>query len=928
MVTPATTAAAAGRNSPVVGTRWRFRVPRIFGYDFFVSFKLGAPPIGAQSYASDLARRLRERDFTVFFSEEEAPPGEQLDGTLVRALRRSRVLVVVVNEGALIQSTWVRKEVEEFRRLHRSRPVIPVVVDRALDKFGLPGEASKWLHHEGRIWLDETPTALQQGIASDAVVDRLSVSHRFVRSNTLFRYTVASIMLALVGLASSAAYQAWAATQRFREASALRLAAEGAAMTTGERTGGSLRGLLQVLAASQLVPSAAADEALQTEFLKFQDQIGIREWAHPIDSLSFSGDGRVIASGSHDGYVQLWDAQTGMPLGDPWAGRGPISTVAFDASGRIIAGTPDGVLQMWDRATEGLLPDDPAVPRGWFNWSVLVSRDGTRFAWGREMGDIVVWNVAARQPVAHIVARGRVGGILDLDFSPDGRYVAFYSHTGVVGVFDTTPNPAIDASLLWKADTGAHEQGFNPMMDFGVRSGVVAFSPDGTRLVSGSTAGVLHWWDAATGRPIATRADAHDGGVTTLALSPDGKTLVSGGNDSTVKIWSADTFAMLNKGAATHTGAVTAVAFGGDSERFASASLDGTLRLWQVGEAEPGMQLPSELDRVAAVAFGADGRPVITGAGIVNMSRRPTVFARSPTGSRDVLRLDNRELWLADRVSGQAITLLAYRKVPVQNVMFSPSGALLVSVGSEGLVLLWDAQTGRPMTPIQADRRGVAAVAVSADGRRIATGGHDTTIRVWSAVTGKPIASAIPAHTDVVLGVAFSPDGGRLVSSSADGTLKIWDVLSGTLLVGPMIGHDAAAGSVAFSPDGARIVSAGVFRSRPDGEQDRLDYSLRLWDVATGRPIGRPLPAQDAQIVAFSRDGKRVLSTAAASGVTRVWDVLAGWTDALCAKLPRNPSDAEWREWVSPNIDYVCPCPGLRGPAACARASTTERGAE
>ena len=47
---------------------------RLFGYDVFVSFALGGPPRGSQSYASDLARRLRERDLSVFFSEDEAPP--------------------------------------------------------------------------------------------------------------------------------------------------------------------------------------------------------------------------------------------------------------------------------------------------------------------------------------------------------------------------------------------------------------------------------------------------------------------------------------------------------------------------------------------------------------------------------------------------------------------------------------------------------------------------------------------------------------------------------------------------------------------------------------------------------------------------------------------------------------------------------------
>jgi hypothetical protein len=136
---------------------------RLFGYDFFVSFKMGHPPIGTQSYASDLARRLRELDFTIFFSEEEAPPGERLDTTLIKALYRSRILLVVVNEGALVHSQWIRKEVEEFRRKRPKRPVVLINVDRAIERFGLEAKTSEWLAHDGRIWLDETQDAIIEG---------------------------------------------------------------------------------------------------------------------------------------------------------------------------------------------------------------------------------------------------------------------------------------------------------------------------------------------------------------------------------------------------------------------------------------------------------------------------------------------------------------------------------------------------------------------------------------------------------------------------------------------------------------------------------------------------------------------------------------------------------------------------------------------
>lgn len=139
---------------------------RLFGYDIFISFALGPPPRGTHSYASDLARRLREHDFTVFFSEDEASPGDQLDSTLRTALYRSKVLVVIANRSTLEAPRWVRAEVEEFRRRHPDRPVIAINVDGALLDPALAANAQEWLEFRDRIWLDETEVAIEHGIAS------------------------------------------------------------------------------------------------------------------------------------------------------------------------------------------------------------------------------------------------------------------------------------------------------------------------------------------------------------------------------------------------------------------------------------------------------------------------------------------------------------------------------------------------------------------------------------------------------------------------------------------------------------------------------------------------------------------------------------------------------------------------------------------
>lgn len=159
-----------------VGTPKRNNAVRLFGYDIFVSFALGPQPRGTHSYASDLARRLRERDFTVFFSEDEASPGERLDSTLRTALLRSRILVVIANRGTLQEPRWVRTEVEEFRRHCSDRPVIPISVDGALQDALLADQTQQWLPFQETIWLDESKDAVAQGIASEELVRRLAIA--------------------------------------------------------------------------------------------------------------------------------------------------------------------------------------------------------------------------------------------------------------------------------------------------------------------------------------------------------------------------------------------------------------------------------------------------------------------------------------------------------------------------------------------------------------------------------------------------------------------------------------------------------------------------------------------------------------------------------------------------------------------------------
>jgi WD40 repeat protein len=159
-------------------------------------------------------------------------------------------------------------------------------------------------------------------------------------------------------------------------------------------------------------------------------------------------------------------------------------------------------------------------------------------------------------------------------------------------------------------------------------------------------------------------------------------------------------------------------------------------------------------------------------------------------------------------------------------------------------------------------------------------------------------------HTDSVQSVAFSPDGTRIVSGSSDWTIRLWDAATNQPIGRPMTEHTGAVLSVAFSPDGARIVSGSV------------DDTIRLWDAATNQPIGPPFTGHTDFVssVAFSPDGTLIVSGSGDSTL-REWPAFPDTVTAICAKLTANMSRQQWRDWVSPDIDYIEVCPGLPIPA-------------
>jgi WD40 repeat protein/DNA-binding SARP family transcriptional activator len=158
---------------------------------------------------------------------------------------------------------------------------------------------------------------------------------------------------------------------------------------------------------------------------------------------------------------------------------------------------------------------------------------------------------------------------------------------------------------------------------------------------------------------------------------------------------------------------------------------------------------------------------------------------------------------------------------------------------------------------------GAFGIDVSPDETLLATAGIDGVVRIWDAQTGRSVQT-LTGHTAAVEDVVFSPDGERLASAGDDATARVWDLASGDAVL-TLTGHSAPIGFIAYSPDGTRLATAGD------------DNRVLLWEVSrpAASQILLELPGQTGQL-RFSPDGSRLVTTAVEDGKSRVWDTLTG----------------------------------------------------
>ncbi|KAK9847015.1 wd40 domain protein, partial [Penicillium brevicompactum] len=648
-----------------------------------------------------------------------------------------------------------------------------------------------------------------------------------------------------------------------------------------------------------IIASCSADTTVRVWNTEGSLQHTLRGHSKDVISVAFSPDGKLIASGSEDCTVKLWDSATGnlrrtleghlnevYPVFSPVLFSPDVRSAVFSPNDHTLlaTGSFDGTIKLWD-TSKGTLQSNLDADNGWV-LSLAFSLDGKQLAAGYLDNIVKVWDVETR--ALHCTLRGHSDRAIKVVFSPAGRLLASGSWDNTIKLWDTT-----------RADT-------QPVQERHLGEiAMAAFSPNGKITASSSDDGYLKLWDVKTGSlqhnlqiPSQSR---HEGD---MVFSPDSKLLAFKGYH-TLKVWDTNTgilqmtgnirpdendmvkfpldsklVAFINRfghigkprdldtrvtGTEYYNKMADRMNLSPDNKLVACYS-DKIIKCWDVatGTLQYILNDPSDSDSVPVLKFSPDSKLAAF------YFRNYMIKSSSSKGMWDVSFYTNdKAVKLLDASNGTLLDALEGHSDCLTTVKFSGDGNSLASGSLDGIVKLWDLLARTLQHTFAGHTDAITDVALSSDGKLVASSSNDKTIKLWDADTGEMQHSF--AVEDVANDLQFSTDRPFLNTSQGSFMLQpsyrmvTTDWLNALLYFQQTLGgHSHWVRSVAFSPDGRLLAS---------GSDDRI---VRLWDTATGA-LQQTLEGHShwVRLVAFSPDGQ-LLASGSDDRTIRLWDTTTG----------------------------------------------------
>ena len=462
-------------------------------------------------------------------------------------------------------------------------------------------------------------------------------------------------------------------------------------------------------------------------------------------------------------------------------------------------------------------------------------------------------------------------GILDVDFSPDGKRLAYSDISGFVAIIDIASEEEL---LTWEH------------ADY-IRT--LKWSHDGTKLAAGGDENILFIYDTKEGDRL-NSFEGHSDWIRNISWSGDDQLIVTASDDATAKVWSIETGELLTSHA-DHADYCRDVVFAPKGTAFLSSSDDLSAFLYDnASDSEPSKDLGGHEDWIMAVDWSKDGKYIATadngGTVILNATRtgEQTYYnsVELETAWADIdFAEDNRQFAVTSTtevaiykigssqpvtrifVEGQevnsndntnkddALEAILNERLPMATrLYFSPDQKRLGMINADYQLEVIDMTNGQVLYSITDHEDWIRNISWSKDGQYLATASDDMMVGVWNAETGDMV-HFLSGHEDWVRDVDFSPDSKTLLSAGDDGVIRAWDVSTGDELT-VSNKSDNFIMTVDWSPNQTHIAS-----------QDSEGY-LTIWQASDNKTLFKSNPntqegsvkwVDDKNLTVISEDG-------------------------------------------------------------------------
>ena len=600
-----------------------------------------------------------------------------------------------------------------------------------------------------------------------------------------------------------------------------------------------------VLVAAQFLGPVFAQTDQKPEFIV---QTGHTD---AIDSISISPDGKVMASGSEDNTIKLWNIKTGQQLRSFEGHTDFVVSVAFSPDGtKLATGGYDKTVRLWDVKTGNIIKTLTVDSSG--ITSVAFSPDGDTIASGSGDKTVILWDLKSGAQEKLIGHRDSVNSVA---FSPDGL-LASGSGTHSMLVDGVHTSNGDNTIRLWDIKTRKLIkilEGHSSLIES------ITFSPNGKIIASGSYDGRIKLWNVQTGEQIRSLENSSpSSGIMSVAFSPDGEKIVSGNNENTISLWDCETGRLLKTFREGDGNIIIySVTFSIDGKTIISASSFGTISSWSVETGIRIKHLGQNSNRISDIKISSDQKTMAT----ISMSDDSIKLWSLATGGLSRSLKGCLETGETLETSSKVVSADGNFHSPVVSIAFSPEGKMIAAGCPYNRIELWDVETGKHLKSLESSTFSAYSMAFSPNGETFVTSGdssqYDEKIEIWDLKKYIKVGSL---KTKAVSEIAFSAGGETIVASGGttvefwnlktkqrtkafDGTgrialspnkkiiaiasnkfITLWDIETSQEVLNFFSG-DSSIGPISFSNDGGTLVTGGS------------NHTITLWDVKTGQKI-------------------------------------------------------------------------------------------